>query len=95
MLNESRILGLQHCNKRKNSVGKRESSIVREYLLAMVDMAAVRIVIKQTFTTMALMEEYHSCDSCKSTKLPNGVITGVKYIEAMATRATAANKHII
>jgi len=95
MLNEVCIDGRQHCNIKKKSDGKSESSVVREYLFAIVDIIAVSNIIATIFIAIAQFELYHSCDICIGTNPSKFVVWGVIYIEAMTINAIATNTHII
>ena len=95
MLRVSNVAGLQHCNIRKNSVGKSDKSVVRENLFAIADIPTTSSIVITAFETIATGNDRFSCTIDSDTNPLKDEASGVEYIEAMTVKATATKKHII
>ena len=95
ILKLNNVVGLQHCNKRKNSVGNNDNSVVRENLFAIADIIATSSIVITELAIIAIFEVFHSCSKGSLINPLKDKISGVEYIEAMTVKATATKKHII
>ena len=95
MFKLSNVAGLQHCNIRKNRVGKSDNNVVSENLFEIADITATSRIVITPLVAMAAIEEYHALSKGSFTNPLKSENSGVEYIEAMTVKATATKKHII